>query len=368
MSIQAKVGIALITAFVLLGALVMWKSAILLKFSGYEMIGSFQNIEGLTVGSEVRYRGLKVGKVLKLDPGTQDIRIYCVINNDIKFPADSDLRVGFDGLVGLKYLEITPGRSEDVYRAGQMLYGKKTSGIVDFVDMGAQNLAETKRIFTAIRQFVENKQMKDAFTNAVFNVEKATIEINRLTAQLQAVTESVNRIVGDKSFQENFKGTVASTNKTLNSANEFFEGFSKIRVKPSADLLFGGLSNQIKGNVDISQNERNTWMFSLGEGPTRNLALLDLQIATAVTNTGALRIGMINTHLGGGIDYKPDRNWLFSGDIYDFNNPKPANPKLRFTTYYRVSEFVNMILQADDFANSGSGNYSIGFRVKTAGD
>ena len=364
MSTQAKVGIALITALIILGALVTWKSAILLKFSGYELIGSFQNIEGLTVGSEIRYRGFKVGKVLRMDPGTQEIRIECVINKDIKFPADSDLRVGFDGLVGLKYLEITPGRSEEVYKAGQTLYGKKTSGIVDFVDMGAQNLAETKRIFMAIREFIENKEIKAAFVNAVFNVEKATIEINRLTQQLQAVTESVNRIVGDKGFQENFKGTVASTNKTLNSANEFFEGIGKIHVKPSADVLFGGLSNQIKGNLDISQNEVNSWKIALGEGPTRNLALLDLQVASAVSNTIALRLGMINTHLGGGIDYTPNNNLLLSGDIYDINNTKPNAPKLRFTSNYRMSSYINLLLQADDFLNSGSANYSIGVRVK----
>ena len=364
MSIQAKVGIALITAFILLGALVMWKSAILLKFSGYEMIGSFQNIEGLTVGSEVRYRGFKVGKVLRMDPGTQEIRIYCVIDKNIKFPADSDLRVGFDGLVGLKYLEITPGRSEEVYRAGQMLYGKKTSGIVDFVDMGAQNLAETKRIFVAIREFIEDKSMRAAFTNAVINVEKATVEINRLTEQLQVVTNSVNRIVSDVQFQDNIKGTIAGTNRTLTSAGSFFEAAGKVRLKPSADVLFGGLSNQIKGNLDISQNEVNSWKISLGEGPTRNLALLDLQVASAVSKNLGLRIGMINTHLGGGIDYIASSNLVFSGDIYDFNNPKPDAPKLRFTTNYRMSDYINMLLQADDFLNSGSSNYSIGFRVK----
>ncbi|MFA5097870.1 MAG: MlaD family protein [Candidatus Margulisiibacteriota bacterium] len=368
MSTQARVGAVLVTALVLLAALVSWKSAIFLKFSGYELTGSFQNIEGLTVGSEIRYRGFKVGKVMRIDPGTQEIRIYGVIDKHIKFPADSELRVAFDGLVGLKYLEITPGVSETVYNPDQVLYGKKTSGIVDFVDIGAQNLVETKRIFMAIREFVEDNKIREAFTNAVFNVEKATVEINRLTEQLQMATAGINKIVADKGFQENVKGTIASTNKTLTSANEFFENFGQIRLKPSADVLFGGRSNQIKGNLDISQNERNTWMIALGEGPTRNLALLDLQISSAVSKTGALRIGMINTHLGGGIDFRPNNNWLLSGDIYDFNNPKPNNPKLRFTTYYRVSDFVNMILQADDFINSGSGNYSIGVRVKAAGD
>ena len=364
MSNQTKVGIVIITCLVILGAIVTWKSSVILKFTGYEMIGSFSDVEGLTTGSEVRYRGFTIGKVMRIDPTPVDIKIYCVIDKSRNFPSDSFLRIAFDGLVGLKYLEIRPGLSSDLYKPGSMLYGQKTSGIVDFVDIGTQNLVETKKILMAIANIVERPDIQKAFVNAVLNVEKATVEINRLTEQLQIATASVNGIIADKNFQEDVKGTIASTHTTLASANQFFEGFADLRVKPSADVLFGTKSNQVKGNLDISQNEFATWKMSMGEGPTNNLALLDLQISSIVAKNLGLRIGMINTHLGGGVDYYANKDLTLSGDIYNINNPRPNLPMMRLTSDYKLSDFANLLLQADDFLNSATANYSIGVRVK----
>ena len=357
MSQQAKVGVVVLIAIMLLGIVVTWKSSLLLKFTGYEMIGSFENIEGLTVGSEVRYRGLKVGKAMRIDPGPDDIKVYCNIDKEIKFPADSTLRVAFDGLVGLKFLEIRPGKSAELYKSSQILFGQRTSSIVDFVDLGAQNLVETKKILVAIKSIIERPDIQAAFVNAVLNVEK-------LTEQLKIVTQSLNNVVSDRNFQENFKGTVAGTNKTLTSAGQFFEGFSNIRIKASGDVLLGGLANQVKGNLDIKPNPNVTWKFSLGEGPTRNLSLLDAQVSNVVAKNLALRIGMINTHLGGGIDMLMNRDWTVSSDIYDVNNPKPSYPKVRLTSDYKVADYVNLLLQADDIINTGNTNYSFGVRVK----
>ncbi len=374
MSTQTKVGLVVLIAAVLLAMIITWKSAIFLKFSGYEMIGSFTNVEGLTIGSEIRYRGFKVGKVLKIDATPEDVKVYCVIDRDISFPADSTLRVAFDGLVGLKYLEVRPGKSTDIYRPSQILPGVSTAGIVDFVDVGTQNLAETKRIFVALRDIVENPELQRSFTKAIFNIEKITVEINKLTSQLQLATDSINKVVADKNFQEDVKGTIASTHKTLASANNFFEGVGRLRVKPSGDVLMGGSSsvqsgyNQFKGNLDIIQDERTSWKISMGEGPTRNITLLDFQIAGSMTDNLGLRIGMINTHLGGGVDLALNKNLMLSSDIYDINNPKPNNPKLRLTTNYKFTPYVDFLLQGDDLLNSESSNYSAGLRIKGGGD
>jgi len=367
MSNQIKVGIVVTIALLVLGSVVTWKSAILLRFTGYEMIGSFENIEGLTTGSEIRYRGFKVGKVMRIDPGPESIMIYCNIDKGINFPADSSLRVSFDGLVGMKFLEIKPGHSTEIYRASQILYGQKTSGIVDFVDIGAQNLIETKKILTTIARIIERPDIQNAFVNAVLNIEKATVEINRLTQELIVLADSFNKIVADPRFQANVKGIANSTDKTLSSANKFFEGVGNMQIKPSGDVLFGGLSNQIKGNLDFSTGGDTHVMMAIGEGAvSRNLTLLDLQVATAVSKNLGLRIGMINTYLGGGVDMKMNDRFILSGDIYDFNNPKPNNPKLRLTGEYKFVDYVSLLMQADDFINGRANtNYSLGVRIKS---
>lgn len=357
---SVKVGIFTLIVLTLLAMAISWKSNLFLIRDAYELVGSFTNIEGLTVGSEVRYRGFNVGKVMKIDPGPEDIKIYTLIKNGLKVPDNSTLRIGFDGIVGLKYLEVRPGTSETMYKEGQLIQGISTAGIVDFVDIGAQNLVETKKILLTLRSLLEDKALQMAFKNAVYSADKAADNIENIAADIRKITS-------DPNFQASVKGTAMETNKTLTSANKFFDSFGKLNVKPSADIMYGTAANSVRANLDIVQNPADFLRVGIGEGPTRNLSLLDLELSRKLFDYYGMRLGMINTYLGGGLDLFFTPEMTFSGDIYDFNNPKPNNPKIRSTAAFKFSNYTDMFMQADDIFNSER-NYSFGVRIKGVGD
>ncbi|KAF0134192.1 MAG: hypothetical protein FD145_835 [Candidatus Saganbacteria bacterium] len=359
-----KVGLITIVAAVMLAAMITWKSNILLIRGGIEFYGSFTNIEGLTIGSEVRYRGFTIGKVMHIDPGPQDIRLTATIKKNINIPNDSYLRVGFDGIVGLKYLEIRPGSSEVYVKDGDTLVGISTAGIVDFVDIGAKNLVETKAILETIRKVIEDPKLQSAITNAVLATENITDNVGKLTSELRATNKGIMDITTDSNFQQNVKGTIKQTNETLASANMFFESFSKINLKPSADISYGSAANQVRGNLDVIQNEKNFLRFGIGEGPTRDLSLQDIYLSGKATDVLGLKLGMLNSRLGGGIDLYLNPSFKLAGDIYDINNPKPNVPKFRVSSYFGLVNYLDLMLQADDLLNSAR-NFSFGISVKS---
>ena len=63
-----KVGIATFLMTIAIAALLVWKSSIHLKATGYQLVGKFQYVSGLLNGAEVRYRGVNVGKVFSIKP------------------------------------------------------------------------------------------------------------------------------------------------------------------------------------------------------------------------------------------------------------------------------------------------------------
>lgn len=366
LSTAAKVGLFTVIGLIVLAVMISWKANLGLIRQGYRLIGSFSNIEGLTIGSEVRYRGLNVGQVLKIDPGVEDIKIYAVIKKGIKIPADSTLRVSYDGIVGQKFLEIRPGTLEAIlYEPGDTLQGISTAGIVDFVDIAAQNLQETRAILANFRLIVEDPSVQYALKNAVFTAEKAALEIDKLASELRETNAGIRAITTDPKFQDNVKGTVSETHKTLESANTFFEGFGKISLRPSADVQYGSANNVVRGNLDFYQSQRDYLRVGIGEGPTRDLGLQDLLISRRFMDVLALKLGMINNRLGGGLDLFPSERWVLSGDVYDISNPKPNVPKIRITSAHEVVNYLDLLLQADDIFNSDR-NYSIGVRIKAA--
>jgi len=82
---------------------------------GYNIKASFFKIGGLTTGSDVRINGIKVGTVTnaRLDPKTFDAVIEMSIKPDIKLPTDTIAAIGSEGIVGGKYVRITPGSAKE---------------------------------------------------------------------------------------------------------------------------------------------------------------------------------------------------------------------------------------------------------------
>lgn len=79
--------------------------------SGYALNAKFDKIDGLSVGSDVRLAGVKVGSVsdTKLDPQSYLAVVTLNLQDNIKLPKDSSAEVTSDGLLGGKFLSLTPG-------------------------------------------------------------------------------------------------------------------------------------------------------------------------------------------------------------------------------------------------------------------
>ena len=368
MSTAVKVGIVTLVGLVLIAMVIIWKSEILLVGKGYELRASFESIEGLTVGSEVRFRGLKVGKVMRIDPGPYDIKIYSVISPDIKIPADSTLRVAYDGIVGLKYLEIRPGTSETLYTTQMELQGLRTAAIVDFIDIGSKNLEETKAILENVRRIIENPSLQHAFTDAIYTFDKAAINIDKLTEELRETNQGIKSIVGDPKFQANVKGTIAATDQTLSSANKFFENVGQVNMRASGGIDVGSRANAVRGDVDVIQSDNTYYRIGFGEGPTRQPGLLDFLMTNKVDGRVDYRLGLINSQLGGGVIYKTSPKGNVLADIYDINNPRPNNPRVRVGYEHEVQNYMDLLLQADDILNANNSNFMFGVRIKTPGE
>lgn len=367
LSTSSKVGVLTIAALTLLATVIVWKTEIFKMREGYRLTGSFNSVEGLTIGSEVRFRGLKVGKVTEIDPGPYDIKIFAVIEPRIKIPGDSSLRVSYDGIVGLKYLEIKPGTSEVLYESSMEIQGVKTAAIVDFIDIGSKNLVETKAILESVRKIIENPALQQAFMNAVFTADKTTADLEKLTSELRETNRGIKDIVGDPKFQANIKGTIRETEKTLSSANAFFENVGKVNLRATGGVDIGSRANAVRGDVDIIQSEQTYYRLGFGEGPARQPGVLDFLLTNRMDDKLGFRLGVINSQLGGGVLWTLSRRGTILADIYDINNPRPNNPKVRLGYEHELQGYMDLLLQADDIFNGANSNLMFGIRVKPQG-
>jgi hypothetical protein len=249
------------------------------------------------------------------------------------------------------------------------LTGLRTAAIVDFVDIGSKNLEETKAILENVRKIIENPALQHAFTDAVYTADNAAKNIEKLTEELRETNRGIKDIVGDPKFQANVKGTIAATDQTLSSANKFFENIGKVNMRASGGVDVGSRANAVRGDVDIIQSENTYYRVGFGEGPSRLPGLLDFLLTNKVDARFGYRLGVINSQLGGGVIYKPSANGGdVVADVYDINNPRPNNPKVRVGYEHQMQDYMDLLLQADDILNANNSNFMFGIRVKSPGE
>ncbi len=103
---------------------------------GYEIYGVFSNVGGLKVGSSIEIAGVNIGRVTSVS--LDDYQAHVVLNlpKGLKIQEDAIASVKTRGLIGEKYIEITPGGSEEIIKPGSRI--QDTQPAIDMEDLIAK--------------------------------------------------------------------------------------------------------------------------------------------------------------------------------------------------------------------------------------
>ncbi|MGD9294502.1 MAG: outer membrane lipid asymmetry maintenance protein MlaD [Roseobacter sp.] len=101
----------------------------------YPLEASFRSLEGVTVGTDVRLAGVKIGTVSEvvLNPETYRADTVVAVATGIEIPDDSAIIVSSEGLLGGNFVEIVPGGSPFFFEPGATI--ADTQGAVSLVSL-----------------------------------------------------------------------------------------------------------------------------------------------------------------------------------------------------------------------------------------
>jgi phospholipid/cholesterol/gamma-HCH transport system substrate-binding protein len=115
---QSAVGI-----FVFIGLLCIGYLTIKMEVFGsnsYTVEAQFSSVQGLRNGAAVEIAGVQVGRVsaINLDSETYTAKISMKIDNKIALSDDTMASIKTSGLIGDKFIELTPGGSDELLAEG----------------------------------------------------------------------------------------------------------------------------------------------------------------------------------------------------------------------------------------------------------
>ena len=117
---------------------IAFKSTSVGDVSGYRVSVEFDDVSGLTNGTDVRMAGVKIGTVdsQTLDPDTYFAEVVLNIDETIRLPMDTSARIIPEGLLGGNYVALEPGAEEDMISQdgdGSIQYAQGAINVVDLL-------------------------------------------------------------------------------------------------------------------------------------------------------------------------------------------------------------------------------------------
>jgi phospholipid/cholesterol/gamma-HCH transport system substrate-binding protein len=125
--------------FVLAGAICLGYLAIrlgkveLFGATGYVVYADFSSVAGLKVGDPAEIAGVRVGKVESLGLADDRARIALRLDRNVKLQDDVIASVRARGLIGDKFVLITPGASDNIIPPGGKI--RETESPQDITDL-----------------------------------------------------------------------------------------------------------------------------------------------------------------------------------------------------------------------------------------
>jgi phospholipid/cholesterol/gamma-HCH transport system substrate-binding protein len=132
--IELAVGLFILVGIVCLGYLTIRLGKMeVIGSKGYDVYAIFSNSGGLKSGSGILIAGVDVGRVKSITLDNYQARVVMNFPSSVKIQEDAIASIKTKGLIGEKYIEITPGGSEKIIPPGGKI--RETQPPVDLEEL-----------------------------------------------------------------------------------------------------------------------------------------------------------------------------------------------------------------------------------------
>jgi len=250
---KINVGIFVVIGTILLIAALYFIGSKQQMFSkNIEIYATFANVNGLTLGNNVRYSGINVGTVSKIemiDEGTITIQMMVEDKTSKFIKKDAIASIGSDGLVGSMVVNIIPGKVQNAKPviAGDTIQSYSRIGADDMLST-LNTTNENAALLTAdllkiTNKILEGKGTLGALVNdtlLVQDIRQSVVELRKTATGTSAAISNINTIISKINYDESAAAVLLSDTVSANQIKKLFANLEK----SSNDI------NQVTKNLD----------------------------------------------------------------------------------------------------------------------
>ncbi len=220
---EGSIGLLILVGFVILGGLVFWLRGLRLGGQSYRINADFKTVAGMQPGAPVRYRGVQVGRIQAVEPGTNSARVVIEIaSGDLIIPENAIVEANQVGLIGETSIDIVPQATLSAAALEMSPLGESCDPALILCDGAVVSGVEGVSYDTLIRttaqlaERFDNPELVAEIEELVTNTSDAAAGVTELTEEVTDLTEAIQGELGTLS-----KSATATTDSVARAAQQF---------------------------------------------------------------------------------------------------------------------------------------------------
>jgi phospholipid/cholesterol/gamma-HCH transport system substrate-binding protein len=418
-STEAKVGSVSLIACVLLAYIIIHLGSFTFGDKGYPVEAVFNQVNGLKEGNVVRYAGVDVGRIKGVEVLPEGVKITMMMNPGVKIPEGSKFMIGADGLMGEKYINISPASQSSGFLAPHaVVRGEELQGLDELIASSDKVLAEIHDLVKSLNEIMGDEKTKDAMKNTILNAQEITnnlamitgnlarmtgengdltATVNNLSAMSQSLRNAAARadsmmmevdnggqtardlqetlrninttsqrvekmalslegVVTDPEMAQNIKETIRNARAASEKANKVLTRASSINAKMGFETLYNNDTGKYNSNADVRINTSPQDFAVIGVDGIGEGSKGNFQIGKG-DEKFAGRAGVIDSKMGVGVDTQIGKQMKLSVDVYD-----PNDVRVKLRTQYQIAPDTFIVGQTDGINKQEDRSTSFGIR------
>jgi len=203
---EIKVGIFLVGAIFILFIVALSLREVNFLKGSYILKVKFKFAEGLKPASPVRFCGVNVGEVKKVEVkflnNQPQVYVYAKIRKDVKIPRNSQFFINSLSVFGEKYLEIMPPQKVNSFlRRNEEVEGISSTPLFNIMDT-------FHRTVIKIEKFVEENEIRNSLRDIVLNVKEASCEFREILKGIKNGEGTVGKLIYDDALYKEIENLI----------------------------------------------------------------------------------------------------------------------------------------------------------------
>ena len=225
--LEFKVGIFVFVGLAMVGALLVQFGRLGEGFKTYyPLTVRFADASGLLKGSDVLLAGARIGKVAggpRLVREGGGVAVPLKIYDYVKVPEGTKFSVGSSGLLGDRFVVVTPpsGEAKGYLPPNAYINGTRETGINDLTREGGALVGDLRTTVQKLNQDTLSSQNMENLKSSMEHLNQATSALAESSKKLDGVIEQADStMVSAKQAADSLQNAIADMHKVLRSATQ----------------------------------------------------------------------------------------------------------------------------------------------------